>query len=98
MNKKQTRSIEEEIEVLNGKIEKLNKNIGKAKRASTVSAVIGAVITTIFSIFNVLYAAIISFAATILVVFFIDLVKKVMAVLLWKINNLRNEFIVSGSK
>lgn len=98
MNKKQTKSIEQEIDILNRKIEKLNKNIVKVRRGSTIFAVIGAVITTIFSAFNMLYAAVISFAVTILVVFFIDLVKKIMAILLWKSNNLRNGFIVRGNK
>lgn len=98
MNKKQSRAFEEEIELLNKKIEKLNKSIRKAKRISAASAVMGAIITTIFSIFNVLYAAIISFAATLIIAFFIDFAKKVLVILRWKSNNLRNEFMVSDGK
>lgn len=96
MDNKQLNSLQTEMDILNRKIEKLNKNIVKATRGSTISAVIGAVITTIFSSFSMLYAAVISFAVTLIIVFAIDLVKKVLTVLFWKSNNLRNKFIVSG--
>lgn len=98
MDNKVHKSPEEEMDALNRKIEKLNKSISKTRRASTISAVIGAVITTIFSVINMLEVAVIGFAATLIIVFSIDLTKKVLVVLRWKANNLRNEFIVSGGK
>lgn len=98
MDNKVHKSPEEEMDALNRKIEKLNKSIAKARRASTISAVIGAVITTIFSVINMLEVAVIGFAATLIIVFSIDLTKKVLVVLRWKDNNLRNEFIASGGK
>lgn len=96
-DKEQLITNEEEITILNEKIKKLNKNIGKVKKLSVAASVFGAAITTIFSVINILVPAIVSFIATVLIVFLIDFIKMIFSVLLWRNNNKRSEIVASRS-
>lgn len=84
----------EEVKELDKKIKKLKKRISKAKKASVVVSIVGAVITTVFAVANILLPAALSFAVTIFSTFLVDLVKRIFMTMLWKSNKRRNELIV----
>lgn len=90
--------MEEEIKDLDKKIKKLKKKITKAKKAAVVVSIVGAIITTVFAVASVLVPAVICFAVTILSTFFVDFVKRMFMIMLWRSNKHRNELIVDENE
>lgn len=86
--------MDEEVKELDNKIKKLKQKITRIKMVSIGISVIGALMTTIFAISNIFEPAAISFAITLLTAFFIDLIKRVFILMLWKSNKRRNKLIV----
>lgn len=86
--------MDEEVKDLDNKIKKLKRKINRTKMVSLGVSVIGALMTTIFAISNIFEPAVISFAMTLLTAFFIDLIKRVFILILWKSNKRRNKLIV----
>lgn len=83
-----------EIKKLENQVEELKEKTENLKKYAVVESIIGAVITTIFVVCNILQIAAVSFAITLIISFIMDVIKKILTFMIFKKNKLRNNLIV----